>query len=82
MVTANMEPNVSRHHTELVCLNADRMALCIRARKGSTGKRSFSVVCIDKPEFMNLVAKCDVLDSNANARRSLLTTRIARVHVG
>ncbi|GFW66053.1 uncharacterized protein TNCV_588791 [Trichonephila clavipes] len=36
-VTANMEQNVSRHHTELVCLNADRIALCIRARKGPAG---------------------------------------------
>ncbi|GFY22803.1 transposable element Tcb1 transposase [Trichonephila clavipes] len=32
-ITRNMERNVSRHHTELVCLNARS---CIRARGGST----------------------------------------------
>ncbi|GFT37284.1 uncharacterized protein TNCV_1127141 [Trichonephila clavipes] len=34
-VTANLERNVSRHHTELVCLNA--RSYRIRARGGSTG---------------------------------------------
>ncbi|GFX88121.1 transposable element Tcb1 transposase [Trichonephila clavipes] len=34
MVTANMERNVSRHHTELVCLS---IISYIRARGGATG---------------------------------------------
>ncbi|GFT93384.1 transposable element Tcb1 transposase [Trichonephila clavipes] len=34
-VTANMERNVSRHHTKLVCLDA--RSYRIRAREGSTG---------------------------------------------
>ncbi|GFX78030.1 uncharacterized protein TNCV_971841 [Trichonephila clavipes] len=38
-VTANRERNVSRQHTKLVCLNADRIASCIRARGSSTGTR-------------------------------------------
>ncbi|GFW23976.1 hypothetical protein TNCV_4950221 [Trichonephila clavipes] len=36
-VTANVERNVSRHHTELACLNAQSIKSCIRARVGSTG---------------------------------------------
>ncbi|GFU09411.1 transposable element Tcb1 transposase [Trichonephila clavipes] len=37
-VTANMERNVSKPHTELVCLNVpDRIAACIRTREGTTG---------------------------------------------
>ncbi|GFU83657.1 transposable element Tcb2 transposase [Trichonephila clavipes] len=35
--TANMERNVPRHHTELVCLNARSYSSCIGARGGSTG---------------------------------------------
>ncbi|GFX40272.1 transposable element Tcb2 transposase [Trichonephila clavipes] len=35
-VTANMERNVSRHPTELVCLNARSITSCIRGRGGPT----------------------------------------------
>ncbi|GFX82749.1 transposable element Tcb2 transposase [Trichonephila clavipes] len=34
-VTANMEQNVSRYHTELVCLNVQSYRICVRG--GSTG---------------------------------------------
>ncbi|GFT23155.1 uncharacterized protein TNCV_1858761 [Trichonephila clavipes] len=36
-VLANMEQNISRHHTKLVCLKTDRIASCISAKGGSTG---------------------------------------------
>ncbi|GFW57734.1 transposable element Tcb1 transposase [Trichonephila clavipes] len=36
-VTANIKRNVSRHHTELVCLNARSYPSCIHARGGSKG---------------------------------------------